>query len=75
MSDEQKTIKRLKRFAADNFPISLRKRLIGEAKRQCLSESALVRLILHDSLPPLSEVENFLPEDIANVMDKEGVMS
>ncbi len=54
MSDKIKT-----RVTADNVPETIMKRLIGKAEMEMVGESAIVRKLLDENLPPLSEVDFF----------------
>ncbi len=47
------------RVAAENVPEEIKKRLIGKAEMEMVGESAVIRKILDDNLPPFSEVEFF----------------
>ena len=47
------------RVTADNVPETIMKRLIGKAEMEMVGESAIVRKLLDENLPPFSEMEFF----------------
>ena len=47
------------RVSAENVPPGIVKRLIGKAEMEMVGESAIIRKLLDEYLPPLSEVDFF----------------